>query len=409
MRTLVVSMHFPDDTRTRIHGVFKRLEMFVEAFKGMGELDFLFYVEPRIDVSAESVARYRELLSEHYGTDIGLTLARRQQPARDSRWEWYGAGAFDAYRQHQMRWAAGPEQTAEFERALERSPDLLFVHRLEPMGAVRGVSQPLPPTVFDLDDIEHSAFARGIGHPPTWPGKRLYYLQVPALWRAERQAIKTARRTFVCSEKDRAYLTRTMRVEGVTVIPNAVSMPQLAPPAPEPTVMFLGMLNYAPNRNAATLLQQDIWPRVRELVPDAQLIIAGSGAENVPGYPGDNGVSFTGFVDDLEALYARTRVVCVPIRTGGGTRFKIIEAAAYGRPIVSTTIGAEGLDMRDGEDILLREDPEAIAEALASLLLDDERQRELGLAARRAILKTYERENVIENIQAEVGQVMDAR
>jgi glycosyltransferase involved in cell wall biosynthesis len=399
-------MNFPDDTRTRVHGIFQRLRLFVDAFGGLGELDFLFFVEPRIDVSPESVEHYQAQLSSHYGMDVSLSLVTRMIPAKQSRWEAYGAGMFDAYRQYGFRWASGPEQTAALAKALDRKPDLLFVHRLSPMGAVENVGGDLPPMFFDLDDVEHRAFARSIPHPPSWPGKKLYYLQVPTLWRAERRAIRQSERTFVCSEEDRSYLTRTMRVDGVSVIPNAVAMPEPSPPAPEKTVMFIGVLSYAPNRNAAGLLVNEIWPKVRKLVPDAQLLIAGSYAEQVEGFPGGNGVTFTGFVDDLEDLYARTQVVCVPIATGGGTRIKIIEAVGHGRPVVSTPIGAEGLDMIDGEHILLREEPSAIAEALATLLLDDERGRAIGMAGREVVRDTYDRNNVIEKIREEVRSAL---
>lgn len=407
MRTLVISMNFPDDLGTRVHGIFQRLSMFIEALKGMGELDLLFFVEQRIDVSPAAVLRYQDILAEHYSTDLHLMLVSRDQPAPETRWEAYGAGALDGFRQQSFRWANGPHQLEALETALDRQPDLLFVHRLGPMAAVLKTCRRLPPICFDLDDLEHRAFCRGIPSPPHWPAKRLYYLQVPALWWAERRSISKASRTFVCSENDRDYLTRTMRVDGVTVVPNAIEIPEPFDTASERIVLFIGVLSYPPNRNAAAYLLRDIWPRVRDLVPDARLLVVGSYPEGVPGYPGgENGVTFTGFVPDLSRLYERTKVACVPIRAGGGTRIKIIEAAGYGRPVVSTTIGAEGLSMEDGRSILLRDDPESFAQALADLLLDDVRNRELGLAAHEAVQKSYARENVIRQIQAEVGQLL---
>lgn len=409
MRTLVVSMNFPDDPGTRVHGIFQRLSMFIEALKGMGELDLLFFVEPRIDVSPASVGRYQDILAELYSTDLHLMMVTRELPVSQTRWAAYGASVLGGFKQWNFRWANGPGQLKALETALERKPDLLFVHRLSPMAAVLKTRRCLPPICFDLDDVEHRAFFRGIQSPPTWPGKRLTYLQVPALWWAERRSISKANRTFVCSEKDRDYLTRTMRVDGVTIVPNAIDMPEPFGTASERIVLFIGILSYAPNRNAAAYLLREVWPRVIELVPDARLLVVGSHAEGVPGYPGgENGVTFTGFVPDLSRLYERTKVACVPIQEGGGTRIKIIEAAGYGRPVVSTTIGAEGLAMEDGRDILLRDDPESFAQALADLLVDDARNRELGLAAHLAVKKIYAKKNVIRQIQEEVHQVMDA-
>lgn len=406
MRTLFVSMDFPDDLRTRVHGVFKRQEMFVDAFKGLGGIDFLFFVEPRIDLSLASVDRYRAQLAEHYQADITVTLAPRHIPVDRSRWESYGASTLDAYRQYKFRAASGPAQVGALNHALERDPDALFIHRLSPMAAVERLERPVPPMFFDLDDVEHRSFARSIPQPPSWPGKRLYYLQLPALWLAERRAIKASRRTFVCSELDRRYLSRTMLVDGVTVVPNSVVMPEPREPAPGPTAMFLGALGYGPNWNAATWLIEDIWPRVRLAMPSAELLIAGKDGEDVPGYPGGSGVTFTGFVEDLDELYDQTQVVCVPIQSGGGTRFKIIEAAGYGRPIVSTTIGAEGLAMEDGKHILLRDSAEDFADAIVQLMSDEERGRALGLAGRDAVYDTYSRDNVVKKIREEVRSAL---
>src|SRR5262249_5552633 len=111
------------------------------------------------------------------------------------------------------------------------------------------------------------------------------------------------------------------------------------------------------------------------------------------------GVEFTGFVDDLEALYQQSRVVCCPVLAGGGTRIKIIEAAACGKPIVSTRIGAEGLEMVDGMELLLRDEPKSFAEACLRLLKDSTLCNKLGYAARAAVIRYYDRSRVIQSIQ----------
>jgi len=106
-------------------------------------------------------------------------------------------------------------------------------------------------------------------------------------------------------------------------------------------------------------------------------------------------VSFLGFVDDLDSWYARARVVCCPISHGSGTRVKIIEAAAHARAIVSTSMGAEGLNFRDGREILLRESPSALADACVELLNDPSRADHLGRAARARAAERYERSAVV--------------
>ena len=102
------------------------------------------------------------------------------------------------------------------------------------------------------------------------------------------------------------------------------------------------------------------------------------------------GVRFAGFVEDLDGLYQQSRVVCAPILSGSGTRIKIIEAAAYCRPIVSTRIGAEGIELHNGDSIFLRDDPKSFAEACIRLLNDHELCKRLGTAARAIVIDKYD-------------------
>lgn len=410
LRTLFVSTTLPNEPDRMVHGIYRRMALHVAALASVGKLDTLFYVPPAIDRSPESAARYQALLSDHWNAEIGLTLSpARQVPDGPSRWRMYGPGIFDCFEQWKFQWAAGEAQRQAFERALEARPDLVFVHRLAAMAPVLHSTRGLPPIVFDLDDIEHLALLRGVGQPPVWPAKRLLYLQVPTLWWGERRAIERAGRTFVCSERDAAYLRRTMRVGKLRVIPNAVEIREPRPVPDDHTILFLGNLGHPPNANAAAFLLREVWPRVRSAVPNARLLIAGPNPESVPGFPStDRCIEFTGFVDDLEQIYRRTRVVCTPILSGGGTRIKIIEAAAFGKPIVSTRLGAEGLSLEDGREILLRDDAARIAEACVRLLTDDALSRSLGGNAWRRVAGEYSETRVVERIQEEVLDLVRA-
>jgi glycosyltransferase involved in cell wall biosynthesis len=111
-------------------------------------------------------------------------------------------------------------------------------------------------------------------------------------------------------------------------------------------------------------------------------------------------VEYLGYVRDLDGLYANTRVVCCPMLNGGGTRVKLIEAAAYARPMVSTHIGAEGLDFEDGKEILLRDDDESFAEACTILLQDATVRRTMGLAARMRMQELYDADRTADKIRA---------
>jgi glycosyltransferase involved in cell wall biosynthesis len=312
----------------------------------------------------------------------------------------YAAGTFVFVHQPLYSGTAGFRQVKAFETCLNDNPDAVFVHRLEAMCPLLKTQRDLPPVFFDLDDIEHVAFGRGLRYIRKFSTRLLNYFLLPALCWGEYKAIQSANRTFVCSDEDRKYLTNRLKLKGVVKIPNAVKMPQSQPMTSEQTLLFLGSYNHKPNIDAAEFLIRKIWPLVKREVPAATLIIAGSPPEKIPSYrPGIQSLRFTGFVEDLDSLYRQSRVVLAPILSGSGTRVKIIEAAAYSRPIVSTRIGAEGIEIQDGDGIFLRDDPKSFAKACIRLLNDDVMYERMGAAARAAVVNKYDRIKIERMIQ----------
>jgi glycosyltransferase involved in cell wall biosynthesis len=402
MRVLFISAIFRTDPRTHVNGTFQRMEMFIDAIKKIAHLDVLFYVRPGIDTSPSSVSALERTLIQRWQTDLQLFLCPRFEPV-DARsyWQRYGVAAFSLFPPSPHIRPKSVQQVAAFERCLERRPDAVFAHRLAAMRPPLLSRIALPPIFFDLDDIEHITRVRRIESQWRWRKKLLSYLRVPALWWVERRAMSLARRTFVCSELDRDYLVKRWRAPRVAVVPNAVRIAQLLPLTDEPTLLFLATYRYRPNAQAAEFLIEQIWPLVHRVRPDARLIIAGANPENIRiSEPHRPGIEITGFVDDIEDLYRRTRVVCCPILAGGGTRIKIIEAAAHGRAIVATRIGAEGLQMRDGVELLVRDDAPSFAEACLQLLNDSALYERLASAAYASAVQRYERTNVIRSIQS---------
>ena len=399
MRVLFVSSDFPADLRIKVHGIYKRMGMFIDAIKEIAQLDMLFYVSP--DLNTVATSELEHSFSEHWNAKITLSLcpkfSRRNQL---SHWELYGPGVFSFFKHSSYTSTSSSQQVRAFEECLSRKPDAIFVHRLKSMCPSMLTRKDLPPIFFDLDDIEHVAFIRGISQPPKQRTKPLYYLHVPALLWGERRAICLARRTFVCSEQDRSYLTKRWRLPGVVTVPNAVIIPELQPVAANPTLLFIGSYSYQPNVNAADFLIEQVFSRVRQVMPEARLMVVGANPGKIRSYNADiPGVEFTGFVDDLDELYRQARVVCCPIFSGGGTRVKIIEAAAYGKPIVATQLGAEGLEMYDGQELLLRDEPELFAKACLELLKDSALCQQLGCAARAVALRHYDRTNILQLIR----------
>ena len=403
MRMLFVSTYFPTDFRTDVVGVYKRMKMLIDAIKEIAQIDMLFYIPPKyIDISLLEASEIERSFSQYWNTKINLFLCPKFILEGSSpQWQHYTNGIFNFFKQSgDSGTTSGVKQIQAFEECLSRKPDAVFVHRLQSMCPAMLTRKTLPPIFFDLDDIEHIAFLRKISQPPRKLKTSLYYLLIPALCWGERRAISLADQTFVCSKQDRGYLTKRWRLPGIVTVPNAINIPEPQPITSEPTLLLLGGYDYYPNVSAANFLIELVWPLIHRAMPEARLIIAGKEPSNIRGYRGGvPGVEFTDFVDDLDTLYQRSRVVCCPIFSGGGTRVKMIEAAAYGKPIVATRVGAEGIEMSDGREFLLRDEPELFAEACLHLLSNYTLCEHLGTAARTAVIKHYDRADIVKLIQ----------
>ena len=377
----------------------RRLKLFIDALGGIASQIHIAHLAPPSEIAGDHHT-LETLQSQIWDRPLRLTLVAsgsRQETFRTH----YLNGLFHAYDQPLIHSFAGAIQAHAVGQLLDQEFDLVFIHRLSVMCAVLRSGRRPKNVFFDLDDIEHLVRLRYAMSVPRRPGKLAYAAHVPALLAAERKGIALARQTFICSSRDQAALARYASRGKVAVVPNALPLPSSdTPPASAPTLLFIGGYDYRPNIEAAERLVNHILPLIRKTVPDAKVLIAGKGSENLPSRKmAPENVEYLGYVADLDELYANTRIVCCPLLNGGGTRIKLIEGSAYGRPLVSTRIGAEGLDFHDGKHILLRDSDEDFAQACALLLRDHEACVRLGLAARARMQILYEAGNAIERIR----------
>ncbi|MBN9560039.1 MAG: glycosyltransferase [Alphaproteobacteria bacterium] len=392
MRCLVITSIAPPVPGRDAHAAYKRLGMFVRTMLRMGgRIEFLHFVLERFMPSLQARDRLVHDASEYWGAPVEVSVAPIG-PRPESLWNHYGAGIFTIFDQPDFAPFSGTPQVAAVRDCLDRKPDLVLVQYLAAMCPLLRCGGALPPTVFDLDNLVHMMRLRSAFHPPIWPGKLVYAAHAPAILAAEGRGAARARATCVCSELDRRHLRRLGLRSNIVVVPNAVPIPARTAGRPaEKTLMFIGVYDYPPNVEAVEWLIGRVWPRVRQRVPDARLLIAGRGGEHQPVFQQlVPGVEFLGFVPDLDALYARTRVVCCPLKVGAGTRTKLIEAAAYGKPMVSTRLGAEGLEFVPDREILLRDADGEFADACVRLLEDDALADRLGSAARERMASIYD-------------------
>ena len=204
---------------------------------------------------------------------------------------------------------------------------------------------------------------------------------------------------MVCSERDRVRLG----VPNARVVANGYD----APDRPlgktnvgcPPTMLLQGMLNYPPNVDGARFLADRVAPIVRRRLPDAQVRIVGRPAPSVTDLATRPGVVVTGRVPSMETELERADLVTVPIRFGGGTRIKILEAFAHRIPVVSTSLGAYGLDVVDGRHLLLADTPDAFAEACITLLTDEGDRQEMADSAEELFLQKYQWCHIADSIR----------
>ena len=261
--------------------------------------------------------------------------------------------------------------------------DVVHVFRMATMAAAHSYigKDWRPHHHLDLDDLESqtrrrlAALCRVNRHAELAASEEAAARQSEMF---ERVAFARFGRIYVCSEQDRRQIAPLCRGE-VCVLPNAVraSVPIAAPRSEGPfRLLFTGTLGYYPNQDAVTFFCERILPALRRgaLQPFEVDIVGAGASEALRAAAADAGVRMTGWVPDMAPYYEAANAVIVPVRAGGGTRIKILEAFSYGRPVVTTSIGMEGIEARPEEHLLVADDPEQFAACCLRLMSD----RELG-------------------------------
>ncbi len=193
------------------------------------------------------------------------------------------------------------------------------------------------------------------------------------------------------SDQDRAALKQIAPASRVTVVPNGVDTREFHPDATAGTgIGFVGGATWFPNLDALDFFSQDILPHVRAASGDLPVRWIGSASPaQQQAYGEQCGIYLTGYVDDVRPLMRVAACHIVPLRAGGGTRLKILNSWAMGKPVVSTSIGCEGLAAVDGENILIRDNPKEFADAILAVLKDRDLGRRLGAGGRATVERHY--------------------
>lgn len=251
----------------------------------------------------------------------------------------------------------------------------------------------LPKVVF-THNVEALIWRRHfqVARNPLW--KAVSWREYRAVARAERQYLERADHVLTVSEVDRDYFARFIDPSRITVVPTGVDVDYFCPGsvAERPDVLvFTGAMDWMPNEDGIVYFVEEILPQIRREVADVTLRVVGRrpSARLRALAQRDPRVQVTGWVEDVRPYVEDAAVYIVPLRIGGGTRLKIFEAMSMGKAVVSTPIGAEGLAVRHGENILLGESAEEFGRMVVTLLKDGLVRRAMGQAARRMVTENY--------------------
>ena len=286
---------------------------------------------------------------------------------------------------------------------VRESFDVVHIEGIElaPYLDVLEAARPRPLILFDDHNCEYllqkRAFLTDLRRPLRWHGAAYSFFQWRRLRRFEAQVCRRADRVVAVSEADAAALRELVPGLDPLIVPNGIDVTAYAPdlaPAPEmgdAALVFTGKMDFRPNVDAMLWFARRVLPLVREEVPQAHLWVVGQRPHRrLDPLRDDPAVTLTGWVEAVQPYISGATVYVAPLRMGGGTRLKLLEAMALERAVVATRLGAEGYPVTSGRELILADTPETFATAVVDLLRDPGRRAALGRSARHFVRQGYD-------------------
>jgi glycosyltransferase involved in cell wall biosynthesis len=232
------------------------------------------------------------------------------------------------------------------------------------------------PTVLFQHNVESEIWRRHADASSNPVRRAMYRKEFARMLRYEQEIVGKYPHVIAVSQHDKELMAKWADASRITVVPTGVDLEQYRPassPSPsEPLIMFVGAMDWEPNIDAMEYFCQDVWPLVKARVAGARLRIVGRNPDRRVQKLASQFIAVTGTVSSVVDHLRQAATVIVPLRIGGGTRLKIYEAMAMGKAVVSTSVGAEGLDVRHEHNILLADEPQSFADAVVLFLQDRE-------------------------------------
>ncbi len=276
------------------------------------------------------------------------------------------------------------------ERLSGESFDVVEIEGIEmtPYLPTIKAAQPRPLIIYDAHNAEwilqQRAFQADIKNPRRWIAAFYSWMQWHRLRRYEAQLLQQVDHTVAMSAPDKVALRNVAPSAPITVVPNGVDLAaylHYRGPSILHDLVFIGKMDFRPNIDAVLWFANEVLPLIQAKRPQTTFAVVGQRPHpRLDVLRDDPTITITGFVDQVHPYLAGARVYVVPLRVGGGTRLKLLEAMAMQKPIVSTTVGAEGFPVVNGKELLLADDPLSFAEEVLKLLESPTLRAKLALA-----------------------------
>ncbi len=195
------------------------------------------------------------------------------------------------------------------------------------------------------------------------------------------------------SERDRDVFEHELHISNVTVVPNGIDLTEFSPSkemSRPGEIVFTGLMSYYPNQQAISWFLKNVYPSILSEIPESRLVVVGASPPGWLTALAGPQIEVTGYVSDVRPYIARATVVIAPLLIGGGTRVKILEAQAMLKPVVATSLGAEGLNLRDGESVLLADDPATFANYVIELIRNPEMAESIAANGRQHVVEYFD-------------------
>jgi glycosyltransferase involved in cell wall biosynthesis len=265
------------------------------------------------------------------------------------------------------------------------------------------------PRIMMLQNTSSTLFRRIRGnYDMTWEDRLFYWPELLKIMRYEKTWYGRYDTAVVVSDLDQQVVRRRCPDLRVKVIPNGVDLEDFPYIGPKEVshgiIAYVGNYGYPPNADAIIHFCREIFPLVKQQIANARLLVVGDSPP--PELMQFDGVEVLGFVPDLTHPMRNVDVVIAPLRVGGGTRLKIIEALALGKPVVASTLGAEGLNVCHGHDILIADKPDDFAASVTHLLRQPELRAHLAKNGRRLVERDYSYDMLADQLEAVFHQTV---